>query len=458
MTSLAPSSSSVKPNFLESLFRRSRILIGIFILWTVSLVAYTIISQQSCDPILWWQQGKQKECWITSVHPEHLEITLGEQATLTAQIRNIGSNTPKFDWSSSNSNVAIQKQDNQAHVLARSVGTTEVQVKFDIQESQSKGNNLPAYSIPVEVLPKLAVNPQQLRIKAGETRKLEVKIEGLSWLEDKSLSWEINNHSLLEIDSSNQVKALKPGKTEITGVWNKDKRVTQTIPVEILENPPQIKAIQLVNKPEQLYVGTQGKVKVNVECQGNCTPADRTVSWSSEVPTIASISGQGQLLALNPGTTKIVGISNLDPNKSTAFVLKVSEPIITGLHLEPREKKLGINGDKFQFQVKLEGEGDFNQELSWESDNPKIVEVNQDGVITGQKKGTAHISVKSFADSSKTDTASVEVKRLCSAAEVAIVGSVTTVGVTALTVPPPFAVAIGSAVALGYCWFVENVN
>ena len=332
-----------------------------------------------------------------------------------------------------------------------------MQVKFGIQENQSKGNNLPASSI-VEVLPKLAVNPQQLRIKAGETRKLEVKIEGLSWLEDKSLSWKINNHSLLEIDSSNQVKALKPGKTEITGVWNKDERLTQTIPVEILANPPQIKAIQLVNKPEQLYVGKQDKVKVNVECQGNCTPADRTVSWSSEVPTIASISGQGQLLALNPGTTKIVGISNLDPNKSTAFVLKVSEPIITGLHLEPREKKLGINGDKFQFQVKLEGEGDFNQELSWESDNPKIVEVNQDGVITGQKKGTAHISVKSFADSSKTDTASVEVKRLCSAGEAAIVGSVTTVGVTALTVPPPFAVGIGSAVASGYCWFVENVN
>lgn len=75
MTSQAPSSSSVKPNFLESLFRRSRILIGIFILWTVSLVAYTIISQQSCNPILWWQQGKQTECWITSVDPEHGVIT-----------------------------------------------------------------------------------------------------------------------------------------------------------------------------------------------------------------------------------------------------------------------------------------------------------------------------------------------------------------------------------------------
>jgi uncharacterized protein YjdB len=457
MTSQAPSSSSVKPNFLESLFRRSQILIGIFILWTVSLVAYTIISQQSCNPILWWQQGKQTECWITSVHPERLEITLGEQATLTAQIRNIGSNTPKFGWSSSNSKVAIEKQGDQAHVVARSVGTTEVQVKFDIQENQSKGNNLPAYSIPVEVLPKLAVNPQQLRIKAGETRKLEVKIEGLTWLTDKSLSWKIKNHSLLEIDSSNQVKALKPGKTEITGVWNKDKRLTQTIPVEILENPPQITAIQLVDKPEQLYVGTQGTVKVNVECQGNCTPADLTVSWSSEDVTIASISGQGQLLALNPGTTKIVGISNLDPNKSTAFELKVSEPIITGLHLEPREKKLGIN-DTFQFQVKLEGEGDFKKELSWESDDPEIVEMKQDGVITGQKKGTAHISVKSITDSSKTDTASVEVTRLCSRETAVIVGGITTVGVTVLTVPPPFAVGIGSAAAWGYCWFVENVN
>jgi hypothetical protein len=52
MTSQAHSSSSVKPNFLESLFRRSRILIGIFILWTVSLVACTIMSQQICNPIL----------------------------------------------------------------------------------------------------------------------------------------------------------------------------------------------------------------------------------------------------------------------------------------------------------------------------------------------------------------------------------------------------------------------
>jgi hypothetical protein len=55
-------------------------LFGIFLIWTLLLVPYTLIEQHDGNAIIWWQQGDQVSYWQTSDTSESIESSPGEPA------------------------------------------------------------------------------------------------------------------------------------------------------------------------------------------------------------------------------------------------------------------------------------------------------------------------------------------------------------------------------------------
>ena len=459
MTSEVPSKSQSDSGLQNQLSKYFGGLLGIFLIWTAILVTYTLMQQHGCSAIIWWQQGDQVSCWHTSVTPESIEIRPGETATLNAKATGTGYYTPEIHWKSKNQGIAFldQEEGKQVLVQGKDAGKTEVSVRIGL-ENQNSAKNSVQFQIPIEVLPRLSIKPQELRIKEGVEKQLSVDFTGVGWLKNKSISWQVANPDLIQIDETNRVKALKTGTTTLTAVWTENPRVRQTIEVSVIENPPQITGIQLQSYPKQLYVGETVHLNAQASCQGNCTAADTRMFWSSDHPEQATISPDGDLNGLDRGQVTLTATSIIDGSQSRSVTVGILDPIVTDVQVQPSSVKVGVNNQK-RVQAKLEGRGYFNKSVSWTSANPNIAQVDDNGMVTGVKKGKTRLEARSVSHPDQVAVAEVNVKSAgCSPGTAAAIGAVVTIGSSALLVPPPVAFVAGSAAATGLCWIIDKVN
>lgn len=98
-----------------------------------------------------------------------------------------------------------------------------------------------------------------------------------------------------------------------------------------------------------------------------------------------------------PGTTQTPGGTGTPQSGVNVTAVRFD---ITNITLMP--------GDSKKLTVVVEPSNATNKTLGWESSDPDILAVAQDGVMTGKKAGSATVTVTS-ADGAKTDTCSVEV-------------------------------------------------
>lgn len=101
-------------------------------------------------------------------------------------------------------------------------------------------------------------------------------------------------------------------------------------------------------------------------------------SWKSSDPTVASVSEKGVVRAKKKGTAVISA-----KTKTSAYYCEVhvEDPKIS------RENWTGAVGEKVKLSIK-----DTEQKISWESSDPDIASVTQDGVVRAKKGGVATIA------------------------------------------------------------------
>ncbi len=459
MTSQVSSKSPSDSRILNRASNYVRSLISLFLIGTIVLISYTLIQQHGCNAIIWWEQGEKVSCWKTAVTPQSLELTPGETASLNAQVTGTGYSSPEIRWTSQSKKIAFLEQDEgqQVVVQGKKAGQTSISVSIGI-ENKNSAKNSANFEIPVEVLPALSITPQELRIQEGLEKQFNVDFTGIGWLRNTSLSWQVANPDLIQIDESNRVKALKPGSTTLKAVWTEDPRVNQTIRVSVIENPPQITGIEIQSNPKQLYVGETIHLNAQASCQGNCNAEDTQVLWSSDYPERGMIADNRDLKALEPGDITLTATSIIDDSQFRSISLKILDPVVTNVSVKPSSIRVGVKSQK-QVEASVEGRGSFNKYVSWTSQNPKIAQVDDKGIVTGVKKGKTRIEAHSISHPNQKKVAKVVVKsRGCSPQAAIAIGTIVTVGTTALLVPPPIGAVVGGAAATALCWLIDKVN
>ncbi len=136
--------------------------------------------------------------------------------------------------------------------------------------------------------------------------------------------------------------------------------------------------------------------------------ADKTVTWKSSDPTIATVNETGLVTAVKEGSANIIAVTQ-DGNKTdTCNFLVTAEGVpVTSVSLNEAniEKKAG---ETFLLVATVKPENATNQNLTWTSDNEDAATVDQDGLVTCNKQGNAKIKVTT-QDGNKTAVCNVKV-------------------------------------------------
>ena len=145
------------------------------------------------------------------------------------------------------------------------------------------------------------------------------------------------------------------------------------------------------------------------------SPSDatnQTVTWSSNNPSVATVSLTGKVTAVSAGTAKITA-TTADGGK-TAFCTVTVQPQIhvTDVKVNMKELTLVVGQPPFNkewLKATVFPENASKPYVTWTSDNPAVAGVVEvTGEVYAIKEGTANITVTS-TDGGKTDTCKVTV-------------------------------------------------
>ena len=137
------------------------------------------------------------------------------------------------------------------------------------------------------------------------------------------------------------------------------------------------------------------------------TPDDFTdaVTWKSTDTDVVTVTETGVIKAVGTGTATIkltVG------NVSASCLITVLQPV-TSISLDRSSISLD-SADNYQLSAYIYPSTASNKNVVWESSDPSVATVDDNGMVTALKKGTTKITVKSTDGSNVSDSCTVTVK------------------------------------------------
>lgn len=170
-----------------------------------------------------------------------------------------------------------------------------------------------------------------------------------------------------------------------------------------------VESVSITNKAQTAYVGDK------LDLTANVLPADATdksVAFSSSDPTVAAVNAEGKVTFLSEGTVTITATSKDDATKKDSFTVTVSKKVtdvaVTSVSIQNKPTAANA-GDTLTLTVKVSPDNATNKNLVFETSDKTVATVSETGVVTFLKAGSVTITVKSKADSSKSDSFTVTV-------------------------------------------------
>ena len=199
-----------------------------------------------------------------------------------------------------------------------------------------------------------------------------------------SVQWASSKTDIVTVDASGKLTSVKEGTSVVTASFEK---LSVPVPVEVVD----VKTIEITPATAHL-VGPAGTAlaltPVIKNTAGKSIP--RTVTWSSAKPAVATISPEGVVTAIGPGTTMILGKIG-DLQGASEVTVTVGE--VARVEIHPTTALVRV-GDSQRFEIIAYAPDGAPYEAcaaAFQSSDPAVATVDANGTASGIATGTATI-------------------------------------------------------------------
>lgn len=326
------------------------------------------------------------EVVVPEVRLNDLTLRIGRTETLHATVIPGNAVVTGKTWKSDDKNVATVDDDGM--VTAKGKGTTNITLSGDVG------------GVPVTAACTVTVDAVATNITIGQggqevgaltmyvggnTEKLNAAVEP-SEAVDKTVIWTSSDELVAKVSDDGTVTAEGPGRAAIVATA-KDGGLADSCVVTVWNPTTEVH----VNKTSlTLTKGQEEALSATVN-----PDADPSVTWSSDKPEFATVDAKtGVVHAVEAGEAKIIATSVADNTRKAECAVTVIAPAVpvTGVKLDKYTLNLA-EGDSDTLTATVLPEGADNRDVTWESTDTAVAEVDGNGKVTAKKSGKATIIV-----------------------------------------------------------------
>jgi len=220
-------------------------------------------------------------------------VSPGNTLQLISSISPLNATNAAVTWSSSNTNVTVSKT---GLVTSKAIGTAIVSVRSVDNPSVFTSTAI-TVSQPITTL---SINQTSLYIGVGTLQNLTTVILPIS-ASNKTLLWTSSILTVANLNASGQIRAISPGITVIKATATDGSNKTATTTVTVVGVTISISKTLMIKGSRLQATATVSPSSL----------VNKSVTWSSTYPFIASVSKTGLITAnsTTAGTTSIVATS-----------------------------------------------------------------------------------------------------------------------------------------------------
>ena len=223
-----------------------------------------------------------------------LTITKGNSYTLKATVSPSNANNKSVTWSSSNSSVASVSAS--GVVTAKKAGSCTITVKTNVGKTATCAVTV---KNPTVAVTGIKLNTTAVTMTAGTKYTLKATISP-SNATNKTLSWSSSNPKVAGMAAGGVINAKAAGTCTITVKSNNGK--TATCKVTVKKKTVAVTSVKLNTTKLTITAGKKYTLKATIN-PSNAT--NKTLSWSSSNPKVASMSAGGVVNAKKKGSCTI---------------------------------------------------------------------------------------------------------------------------------------------------------
>lgn len=299
-------------------------------------------------------------------------VAVGKSFTLTPTI--IPSTATEIDLSWSTSNSAVASVNAEGLVTTKSVGTAKITC------TTADGKISATCTVKV-VIPAtgITVSSDSEELWKGNVVQL-VALVTPSTATDKTITWTSSNTKVATVTSDGLVTAIAGGECVIT-VKNSAGQ-TDTCRITVYED---CTGVKLESNVKSMYVGQSYTMTASVIPS---TATNKKVTWTSSVPSVATVSSTGVVKALKQGST-VITVKTVNGSFTASCTVTVHSKVsVTGLTLDRRSVTVPI-GVIDQLVATISPSNASEKGIEWTCDNTGVLAFDQNGRFKGKKAGTA---------------------------------------------------------------------
>ena len=299
-------------------------------------------------------------------------------------------------------NKAVATVDENGLVTAHKEGTTTVTVT-------SRRNPSVTASVKIKVVdpykPARIILEQTgtAQVNIGAPLQIGHRVEPAT--ADKTVKYASGNKAVAEVSETGLVTGKKEGTVTVTLTSKRNPYVSATLKVKVVDPA----------KPTKMALGQTGTVSLvfgeTLQLTHTMTPAtaDKAVKYSSYNKAVASVDENGLVSANKEGATTITVTSKKNPYVSATVKIKVVDPYKPDkLTLTPSGTADLFLGDTLTVAVSVYP-STADGSARFASSAPSVASVDEYGVVTPKKEGTATITATSKKVSSKKASVKIRV-------------------------------------------------
>ncbi|MGN0163756.1 MAG: Ig-like domain-containing protein, partial [Candidatus Ornithomonoglobus sp.] len=316
-------------------------------------------------------------------------IVVNETVQLTASVLPEDATNKDITWTSTNTNIASVSSSGLVTGVAE--GTAQIRA---VSDSNSACYAVCDVTVAKQKIPVTGIEMNAspfgtpFEVNIGRTLILSptVKPENAT---NKTIIWTSNDESIAKV-ANGVVTGVFEGTTTITAT-TADGGYSASCTVKVTK--PTVYVTGIVINAEQLTVN----VKETKKLTAAVTPADatdKTISFKSNNNAIASVSDDGTVTGVSPGTTLIQAISDTSSGKFIAFcTVTVPKPVVevTSVKLDKSAVEI-VEGKTVPVKAVIKPTNATYKNITWSTSDESIATVSQDGYITAQGVGEAVVS------------------------------------------------------------------
>lgn len=295
-------------------------------------------------------------------------INVGDSIKLNASVLPSDATNKTITWSSSDPNVATVDENGNVRGISGGTAIISAISVSGVVARSSITVNIPAQDI------KLSSTNISLDIGSSTVLTAEILPENVT---DHSITWTSSNETVATVDQSGKAIGVGIGVAIIKAQMKNGIFATATVTVSQLP-------LGIVLNMNQGTIGVGNFVLLTA----TITPSnanDKSVSWSSSDPNVATVDQSGKVVGINTGSTVITATTK---NGISASCIVIVEQFVTDIQLNKNLLQINLGSNYNKLMATISPSNATDSSINWSIKDSNIATIYRTEVVDGKSEVT----------------------------------------------------------------------